>query len=403
MFKDYNKYLSTSLKVYLFVLVIIFIMKIVGLDYFGLDMNNPILLKTNDFCLKYHFDYIYYTFTFYIYLQFIIGITIKRKLKFKECFAFSIISLLILIFVKSHFNQLGIFIFDVIYLVVVSLILNGFNDYFKTIKRCLFILFLNTLFQLMSLFIRSIGNNDMYFDNFILWQLLNFDYILLSIISYTIYFKKGDNEKWVDHSLFLQKKTNLKTLLKKLQRKLHNFKQRSKEEKLTIIIYSILSVIWNIGTLCLILLIASLNETFVECVFILTAFWLSKGKFGKPFHLSSMIQCFIVSNLSYYALNRITTPLGVSIFVPILLGVGLSYVTSKFVKSKCDKLYRGMPKELFEETILKVTDKESVKYKVCYDFYILKESDISLSFKYNYSIAGIQKIKNRINEKLKEL
>ena len=62
-----------------------------------------------------------------------------------------------------------------------------------------------------------------------------------------------------------------------------------------------------------------------------------------------------------------------------------------------------MPEELFEETILKVTDKNSTKYKVCYDFYILKESEVSLSFKYNYSIAGIRKIKDRINAKIKEL
>ena len=62
-----------------------------------------------------------------------------------------------------------------------------------------------------------------------------------------------------------------------------------------------------------------------------------------------------------------------------------------------------MPEDLFEETILKVTDKGSVKYKVCYDFYIGKESDVSLSFKYNYSVAGIRKIKDRINEKIKGL
>lgn len=43
MFKDYKKYLSASLKVYLFVLVCVFIMKIVGLDYFGLDMSNSTL------------------------------------------------------------------------------------------------------------------------------------------------------------------------------------------------------------------------------------------------------------------------------------------------------------------------------------------------------------------------
>ena len=116
-----------------------------------------------------------------------------------------------------------------------------------------------------------------------------------------------------------------------------------------------------------------------------------------------MAQCFVVSNLTYYCLNRITTPLGISIFVPILLGVGLSYITSKLVKKTYKPLYKGMPKDLFEETILKVTDKDSIKYKICYDSYIERESDVSLSFKYNYSIAGIRKIKDRINAKIKEL
>ena len=95
--------------------------------------------------------------------------------------------------------------------------------------------------------------------------------------------------------------------------------------------------------------------------------------------------------------------MGISIFIPIALGVGLSYVTSKFVKKTYKPLYKGMPKELFEETILKVVDKDSKKYQICYDFYILNQSDLSLSFKYNYSVAGIRKIKDRINAKIKEL
>ena len=403
MFKDYRKYLTASLKVYLFVLVIITIMKIVGLDYFGLDMNNQVLLKINNFCLKFHLDYVYYTFTFYVYLQFIIGITIKRKLKFLECFTLSIISLLILIFVKPHFNQTGIFIFDVFYLILISLILKHFKQNKITIKRCLFILFLNTLFQVASLFIRNVGNNEMYFDNFILWQLLNFDYILLSIISYTIYFTKGDNEKWVDHSLSLLKKINLKNLLKKLQKNLHNFKSKEKVEKISIIIYIILSLIWNTLSLIIILLVAKLNHSFVECIFILTSFWLSKRTFGKPFHLSSMAHCFIVSNLTYYALNRVTTPLGISILVPIMLGVGLSYVTSKLVKKIYKPLHKGMSKETFEETIVKVVDKDSDKYKICYDYYINKKGALYLGNKYNYTEAGIRKILNVVNNKIKEL
>ena len=48
MFKDFNKYLSTSLKVYIFVLILIFILKLMGLDYFGIDINNPTMIKINN-------------------------------------------------------------------------------------------------------------------------------------------------------------------------------------------------------------------------------------------------------------------------------------------------------------------------------------------------------------------
>ena len=60
MFKDYNKYLSTSLKVYIFVLLITFILKLIGLDYFGLDESNDILNKINIFFAKYKITYVFY-------------------------------------------------------------------------------------------------------------------------------------------------------------------------------------------------------------------------------------------------------------------------------------------------------------------------------------------------------
>ena len=55
MFKDYDKYLKVSLKVYLFVLIIIFIMKMVGIDYFGIEVNSPTLVKISDFLSKNHY------------------------------------------------------------------------------------------------------------------------------------------------------------------------------------------------------------------------------------------------------------------------------------------------------------------------------------------------------------
>ena len=185
------------------------------------------------------------------------------------------------------------------------------------------------------------------------------------IIMYKLHFMKGDAKicgYQVAQFLSSLKKLNLKNLLTKLRKNYHNFKKQDRVTKLTYIIYFIFSLIWNTLSVIVILLVARLNDTFIECVFILTSFWLSKKSFGKAFHLSSMSKCFIVSNLSYYILNRITTPLGISIIVPILLGVGLSYVTSKLVKKTYKTLYRGMPEELFEETILKVVDKNSLKY-----------------------------------------
>ena len=48
MFKDYDKYLSTSLKVYIFVLVFIFILKLVGMNYFALAIDNQTMIKINN-------------------------------------------------------------------------------------------------------------------------------------------------------------------------------------------------------------------------------------------------------------------------------------------------------------------------------------------------------------------
>lgn len=392
MFKDYDKYLSTSLKVYLFVLVVIFIMKIVGLDYFGIDYNNNLIHfidnKINIPIINNIVQFILLAFQLYLLSY----IAFKRKPNILSVCIVTLINVVVTFFLfKYNLSYLySIFSFS---LVVIYFMINKVK-----LKRAFGVMIISTILQIISSLTR---NNSLVEYSFTISIILDIDYILMLII-YCKIIKEGINLCQL-HGLFSLKKINLKTLLKKLQRNLHNFKEKSREEKLAIAIFLILSSIWNLATIVLILVVAKLNNTLIECLFILTSFWLSKRAFGKAFHLSSMIQCFIISNLTYYCLNRITTPLGISIIIPILLGVGLSYVTSKLVKKTYKPLYKGMPEDLFEETILKVTDKDSIKYKVCYDFYIAKESDVSLSFKYNYSIAGIRKIKDRINEKIKEL
>ena len=405
MFKDYNKYLSTSLKVYLFVLVFIFILKLVGLDYFNLTTDGKLfnmidnLLPNSILCIAYTYILLY--FTTYI----IMSISCKdNNIKMKIYVLLTYPLSLGVNYIPKFVNSTLLFWFiSLLYLWILCLIYNKFKNVKAITKRFLVFTLLNLIYQIISVITRGAEINN---NSFLIMFILNLDYILLLLITYKLCFTKGGVDlcyQQVEAGSFLQKKANLKNLLKKLQKNLHNFKQLDKKNKIEFYVYFVFSFIWNTLSLIVVLLVAKLNNTFIECIFILTSFWLSKNSFGKAFHLPSMAQCFVVSNLTYYVLNRITTPLGVSIIVPIMLGVGLSYITSKFTKKLYKPLYRGMPKDLFEETILKVVDKDSIKYKICYEYYIEKKIAINLSMKYHYSEAGIRKILKIVNKKIKEL
>ena len=404
MFKDYKKYLTVSIKVYLFVLLFIFILKLVGLDYFGINDKVVIIQKIDSVCSKYGIVNVFYALTLYINLYIISSLVLKdnsRKLKIHSIFL-TIFSIFIQI-IESHYPNTALYVLiDFIYIFLFIKIYNHKVSF----KRYIIISILFLLYQVITLMIRNINYAES--NSFIINFILSIDYVILQIITYKVYFMKGENELCgMEAFLSSLKKISLKksllNLRKNYQNNLEKFREKSTQDKLTIIIFIILSLLWNTFTVLLIIFVAHINDTFIECLFILSSFWLSKGKFGKPFHFESMITCFIVSNLTYYTLNRVTTPIGISILIPILLGVGLSYVTSKFVKKEYKPLYRGMPLETFEETILKVEEKDSIKYKICKEFYINKISDLSLSFKYNYSVSGIRKIKSRINEKIKKL
>lgn len=404
MFKDYKKYLTVSIKVYLFVLLFIFILKVVGLDYFGIDENITIIKKIDEFCNKFGLVNIIYFITLYINIFVMSSLVLNDNSRRLElyCLLITIFSTCIQVLENYYQNTVLFIIIDMLYMIMFLKLYNKKMSF----KRYFVVFFLFLLYQAVTLVVRNINYEES--NSFIINLILSIDYVILQIITYKVYFTKGENELCgMEAYLSSLKKINLKKSLRNLrknyQNNLEKFKKKSTQEKLTIIIFIILSLLWNSFTVLLIIFVACINDTFIECLFILSSFWLSKGKFGKPFHFDSMITCFIVSNLTYYTLNRITTPIGFSILIPILLGVGLSYVTSKFVKKEYKPLYRGMPEEIFEDTILRVEEKDSIKYKICKEFYINKTSDLSLSFKYNYSVSGIRKIKTRINEKIRKL
>lgn len=405
MFKDYDKYLSTSLKVYLFLLVAIFIMKIVGLDYFGLDMNNKIIANISNFMkqnilannLLLFFPLV---FNQYVIVSYTCDDNSKKMLKYNI--------LLIPIFCLLQGFKIDLFgnfsfLVETLYVLFVSFIYCKITHKKLKIKRFVFIMFLVLVTQMISMLTRYNYSLE-YVQNPIANFILNLDYLLMLFIIYKINFMKGGSSLWVDGSQevqcsSLQKKKHFSSSLKDLQK---NYSSLDRVEKATFIIYTILSLLWNLFTVFTVLFIAKINDTVIECIFIMTSFWISKRVFGKPFHLKSMMLCFVLSNATYYVLNRITTPIGISIFVPIMLGVALSYITSKFVRIY-KPLYKGMPIEEFDNSILRVVNKGSDKYNICYDFFIEKQNAVFLGRKYHYTEAGIRKITSRINSSIKAL
>ena len=105
----------------------------------------------------------------------------------------------------------------------------------------------------------------------------------------------------------------------------------------------------------------------------------------------------------YFALTRITFKIGTSFFIPIFLGVALSYFTSFMVEKEYSKrLYRGMPEEDFYKLINQVTDDKLV-IKMCKEFYCDRQKVVKIASENGYCIESFQKKKKKINDLIKEL
>ena len=404
MKKDLDKILSSTLKTYFIILIGIVVVKLFGFDYFGLDTSNEIIIVIDNFIKTFHLELVWYAITLYIYQYVIFSITCVDNSKAMKLYTLYTLPIAITIqLLKTQINAPYLFaIIDLLWLFMFSIL------YIKMVKRnkiekynvrnywiyCV----VNMIFQLLSMFIRNIEIVKSH--GIIISILLNFDYILLSIISYKLFFDMGGKSLW-DWvvSSFSHLRTLLRTLPTKLQKFYLNNKAKSRFDKISDCIYIPLFLLWNVFTLLVILFIATLNHTFVECIIIATSFWINKKTFGQPFHMKTALSCFIISNLTYYCLNRITVPNGISLIVSISLGIALCYMTSKFVKSK--KLYRGMSIEEYDKVVLPSYSINSIYYEIGKLFYVDRYSEQWIANKLSYSIPSIQKKKYELKNKVK--
>lgn len=408
MKKDIDKLLSRTLFTYFTILFIIFILKMFGFNYFQIDTNNKIINSINNFILKWHLENVWYTITLFINGIVIMSITCNDNSKKMKIYTLCFTPLFIFVQIcKAKYNIPFLFVLiDLLYLFILSICYIKFVKREK-IKKCnvrnywLFML-LSFIFQFLSVLTRNIKITNQ--NNFIIYSILDIDYIVLNMFVYKLYFLKGGKDLWVEvHSYCSDLLISLKKLPTKLQQSYQLAKPRNREEKLANNIYIVLFWLYNIFSVFVILFIGTLNDTFIECIFILSSFWINKGVFGKPFHLKKASTCFVVSSLSYYILNRLTWKIGISFLIPTILGISLSYITSKIMaRYENIYLYKGMPEDKFYDIINKVTDNEE-HIEICKMYYVDKESNLKIAMKFNYSEVNIKKIKRKINDKIKEL
>ena len=406
MKENIKKILSRTIITYTFLLLIVFIIKIVGFNILGIDLNNPYILKFNEIISKYNLENVWFSITLYINVYIVLAITCNdnsRKMKI-----YTLICMPICIFIQFIKNKSLIFvILDFISVLILGLIYKKFkfnkNNYFNYIL----ITGLMMLFQVISLITRNINVNITLGNNFIATVIMSIDYILISIIFYKFYFLRGGNSLCgMVHYSGSHLMMALKKLPKKFQENLQNknHKKLTKEQKVYNLIFYPFVIIYNLFSMAVIFLIAYFLNSVIECIFITLSFWINKFAFGKPFHAKDSKTCFIISSASYIILNKLaTSTIGISLLWQIILGVMFSFITSRFVKNTIKKLYKGMPIEEFDNKILKITDKDSLHYKICYMYYIDRKSELEISHNVSYSIDNIKKIKSKINKKLEEL
>ena len=404
MKKDLDKLFSKSIQTYYFLLVIIVIIKLLGGNYFEIVYTNKTINIINDFIMKWKLENVWYAITLYVNVYIVISITCNDNSKKMKIY--NLLCMPFIIFLQVVKGKIGVFgiITDFLYMFILSVIYLKINHKKltkTTITNYILITFINLIVQFMSMVTR--GRNISNVGNgFYINVILSLDYFITILIIYKLYFMKGGKSLCqVVVSSGSQKLASLKTSLVKLRKKFLNKKPKSKEEKITFAIYYPLYLLWNLFTMLIIVLIAFLNDAFVEAIFITVAFWVNKRSFGKPFHFKSVAVCFAFSSLTYYILTRITFKTETSFFIPIFLGVALSYVTSHFIK-KNTKLYKGMTREDLYATIIKVTDNPIV-IKICEQYYCDRLDDRKIARNVSYSIDSVRKKRQQVNKDLRNL
>lgn len=403
--KKIDKIYERAIMTYVFLLIITVIIKLLGGNYFQVNINNHSLIILDNIINTLHLSNLWYAISMYINVYIIASITINDNSKRLKLFILLTMPLVILMQVLKTGGNIIFLLIDLVYLAIIPLIYClKYKDKKYSIKNYLCIVIIINLVQMFSIIIRDAEMFVILGGDFIANFIYNLDFLLILLIIYKYYFLERREDLC---GMVVSFGSHLLQALKTLPKKLRDYYIRnsrlSNEEKVEKAVYIPLIILFNLFTLSCIVLIAVLNGAFIEAIYITVSFWINKTAFGKPYHAETVAKCFIISSLSYFCLTRITTEIGVSIFVPIILGIALSYVTSLLVKDKYEKkLYKGMPEEDLYKIVGLVTNNELEK-KMLKEYYCDRMTQTAVAMRNNYSISSFEKKKKKILDRLKEV
>jgi hypothetical protein len=427
--KDKILILKTLLNATFVMICISVILKLLGFNVFGVDTTNRILINITNFIrnnkLDLILDFLLLFFQTYIFFK-LTCLNTSKGIYYISSVVCTLFNLIFQKYINAILNLQGsvngtiiYFLFSFLFLIVFCIIIDlkvpmkkenfkiNVKNFVKSkILRPILVGLTLSLYQIIVMFLRNVTSIDRF--NFLYDFLLNFDYMILLLATYYLFYKKENKLKYnggLEFSLpkLLDEKpeiNNFKNFINKLKDIKKEYLKMNKEEKIIFILYAFFFIMSELFNLGLIIVVAYLNHVLIECFFIIIAFIISRKVFGA-FHLDSAIKCWLMSNISFFLLSKLTINVGTTFVVPILCGIALSYITSKFIKNNNKELYRGIS----EEDLIKICENRKLtelELNIIKDFYCNKMSLNKMTFKYHYSDRTLRRYKTRALEKINQ-
>lgn len=415
--KDKILILKLLLKATFVLLFVSLFLKILGLNIFGVDTSNAILVNISNFLdnslLKFILDFILLIVQNFLFFKLC---TKSNGIK-KQLFFSIILSILIILLQRFLYYLNNMTIYSIVYycitfvLLILTAIIIDFkilcynkNTINKMIKKCVFYIFLCSLYQVIILYLRNITYSQILDSMYDL--ILNFDYTILLMATYYLKMKKEFNIEKIktdDYSLtkILNERLSfdeIKIMVIKFNDFKKHFKESNKTDKIVIILYLFFSILSEIINVSLVIFVAYLNNVIIECLFIITSFLISRKVFGA-FHLNSAIKCWLLSNISFYLLSKLSFNVSISFVIPVFCGILLAYITSKFIKKNNKDLYKGMLEKDLKE-IVKDKKLTKLEYEILKNYYCDDVNMNKLTFVFHYSRAQLYRYKTNAEKKI---